>query len=61
MFDELQLGLYEGKKNEQERIVKAIRQMQKKHNSNFISGNDLIDIIFEKNKETVKFEYEGWD
>lgn len=61
MFDELQLGLYEGKKNEQERIVNAIRQMQKKHNSNFISGNDLIDIIFEKTKKDHPFQWEGWD
>jgi len=47
---------------ERKRIVEAIRQMQKQQHSNFISGNDLIDVIYNAHeKKDTPFEYEGWD
>lgn len=51
---------------ERNRIVDAIRQMQKEQHSNFISGNDLIDIIYNNNKtkpaepQIWNLEYECW-
>ena len=42
------------------RITDAIRKMQLSGGSNFISGNDLIDVVFEQRKDITNI-YKGWD
>lgn len=45
---------------DRKRIVEAIRQMQKASSSNFIGGNELIDIVFDQQKDITNI-YKGWD
>lgn len=45
---------------DRKRIVEAIRQMQKATQSNFIGGNELIDIVFDQQRDITN-TYKGWD
>jgi hypothetical protein len=46
---------------ERKRIAEAIRQMQKAGSSNFIGGNELIDIVYNEQREDQTNIYKGWD
>jgi hypothetical protein len=46
---------------ERKRIADAIRQMQKSGGSNFVSGNELIDVVYNQQREDQTNIYKGWD
>jgi hypothetical protein len=46
---------------DRKRIADAIRQMQKANASNFISGNEVIDIVYNQRIEDRTNTYKGWD
>ena len=46
---------------ERKRIADAIRQMQKTGSSNFVSGNELIDIVYKQQRQDQTNIYKGWD
>ena len=53
---------HKGHEDERKLIIDMIRFMQHAQHSNFISGNDLIDAIYNAHeKKDAPFEYEGWD
>jgi hypothetical protein len=46
---------------ERKRIAEAIRQMQKANASNFVSGNELIDVVYNQQRQDETNIYRGWD
>ena len=46
---------------ERERIAEAIRQMQKAGSSNFVSGNQLLDVVYDQQRQDETNIYRGWD
>jgi hypothetical protein len=43
------------------RIAEAIRQMQKANASNFVSGNQLLDVVYNQQKQDETNIERGWD
>jgi hypothetical protein len=46
---------------ERKRIADAIRQMQKSGGSNFISGNELIGVVYNQKPKDTTNTNKGWD
>jgi hypothetical protein len=46
---------------DRKRIADAIRQMQKSGGSNFISGNELIDVVYNQKPKDTTNTNKGWD
>jgi hypothetical protein len=51
----------DGIDKERKRIAEAIRQMQKAGSSNFVSGNELINIVYNQQRQDQTNIYKGWD
>jgi hypothetical protein len=43
------------------RIAEAIRQMQKANASNFVSGNQLLDVVYDQQRQDETNIDRGWD
>jgi hypothetical protein len=54
-------GIVIGVTQERKRIADAIRQMQKSGGSNFISGNELIDVVYNQKPKDTTNTNKGWD